>query len=114
MSENMQLNVFTRKDRYDALVAGLEGEVDPMWDADAEPMRFATVERNVRSGYRWIGTFESIEDALNNHVDQEYAEDWDMDGLYDLDEGMRWDEFTVTMTVNEPDGIPWEIETEEA
>jgi hypothetical protein len=56
-----------------------------------EDDRYLLVERNYRYGCGfWLTSVTSDADAGNYHVNQEYAEDWELILLVDLDTGQRF------------------------
>lgn len=64
----------------------LEGYLDELHDSSGadgvdrdDP--FLLVESNVRGGY-WLSTGPSPENLVSCHLAQEYAEDWEIEGIY--------------------------------
>ena len=55
--------------------------------AEGEPGRYLLVETGagLHDDRRWFSTFDEIEEAIDYHQDQEYAEDWGVLALIDLD-----------------------------
>lgn len=87
----------TRKERYDDLCMRFLLDDDFLFTAEAEPRRYALVEDNRLSApAHWITTFDSPEAAGTYHHEQEYAADWSINVLVDLDTGDEYDVDTVT------------------
>lgn len=86
----------TRRGRYARTVADLDLPSqfhDEEYESD--PKRYALVERG--RTHDWVSTFDTLEAAGRHHVDQEAAEDWDLDHVRDLDTGQKYRaEFTTT------------------
>ena len=72
----------------DVLVDYPGAEVD---DADDALRRFLLVERNLKdSPPFWVTTHDTPEEASAYHHGQEYAHDWQVETLVDLDTGRHW------------------------
>lgn len=78
---------------FDALVAEYAGEPHGFstedaldeWHLDAADA-FLLVEENVRGGY-WLTSGSDIEDLMDYHFNQEYAEEWSVIGIFDTATG---------------------------
>lgn len=57
------------------------------WDGS----RIVLVERNVRSSQVWITLHGDPDAAADGHFNQEYAEEWDLALLYDLENEVEYD-----------------------
>lgn len=77
----------SRDDRFDVLVYQYDLADHPE-EREGQLRRFALVEENRRStpAY-WVTTWETVAAAVTYHQDQEYAADWMIDTIVDLDTG---------------------------
>lgn len=58
----------------------------------AQGLRFLLVQRNYRGARQhWLSGHENRGRAASYILGEEYAEDWETIGLYDLDTGWRYD-----------------------
>lgn len=76
---------------FDELIADHEGELhgfDGGMDAVDRGDPFLLVEENVRGGY-WLTTGLSPEALVEYHLNQEYAEEWAIDAIYDTATGKQ-------------------------
>lgn len=100
-----------RTERIDEVLAGLEirgvAEDTHADEIGVDPDRFLLVERNVGSAAymqsHWFTTHDTLQDAGEYHVGQEYAEDWEIEFAVDLDTGVRHQgDYRVEWTPPEP------------
>ncbi len=77
----------TRDDRFDEILDSYE-IAEHAEEQEGRLRQFLLVEENQRNtpAY-WATTWDSVADALAYHRDQEYAEDWMIDAVIDLDTG---------------------------
>ena len=65
---------------------------DSFLDDDGQPIgRFLMVEHATIDSRFWLTPFDSPEDAVDYHVNQEYASEWMIDQIIDLHTGEVWD-----------------------
>lgn len=66
-----------------------EAALDDYVESKGDDMQqFALVERNWRGSREyWLTLHDTLQDAGSAHVDQEYAEDWELIEVRDLDTG---------------------------
>jgi hypothetical protein len=78
---------------------------DEYQDEHVTRRRFMLVERNVGGDtpQHWLTCYDSAQEALDYHDSQEAANDWVVEGLYDLDSGERLETETRTVIVT---GLP--------
>lgn len=72
--------------------------LDDGCELEAEPDRYALIETSETTGLAWLSTHKSPQDAEHYNRNQEYAEDWWVDAIIDLD-----DRQIVTQTAG---GVP--------
>ena len=72
-----------------------DGEVNPDWELD-RTCRYLLVERSRYDGSHWLSSHASMANAADYHDGQEYPEDWNIVGLYDLETGRKLDAHQVT------------------
>lgn len=64
----------------------------------SECLQYLLVESSRIDGGYWLTPFSTTDQAADYHDSQEYAGDWSVEGLYDLDTGNRFDPVTSFAT----------------
>lgn len=92
------MSTFSRGDRFRAVLLELDDDPDYLSNvtediAMNELRPFLLAENNVRgcNPPHWYSTHDTPAEAGAYHVTQEYREDWDVIGLWNLDTGERFD-----------------------
>lgn len=84
------------------MMSKIVAEVDPVGSKDdlglsdiGDLLQFLLVERNVGAASdtqsHWFSTHESAQEAGKYNIEQEYAEEWNIEMLVDLDTGERFE-----------------------
>ena len=60
------------------------------WDNDDDRKRYALVEQSWYDDSYYVTTFDDPEEAAGYHDNQEYPEDWKIEGLFDRFNGDVW------------------------
>lgn len=75
-------------DNYNAILARLLVDEDFVDDDQTDPVthceRYMLVERSRFGGAIWITSHATVQDAVDYHDSNEYAEDYEMESFYDL------------------------------